>query len=92
MRIANPQIRGLTGQTYQSYLIRFWQSSKQGEWHASAQCIQNGNTVLFGTIEELLTFLQSETSVERESRRDTTSSQTEQHTIAHPFTHKGEQR
>lgn len=50
----------LTTTTYRSYLIRFWQSSAEGGWRASAQCIQTGNTVLFGEIEQLLTFLQTE--------------------------------
>lgn len=46
--------------TYRSYLVRFWQTHEQGGWRASAQCVQTGNTVLFGDIENLLTFLQTE--------------------------------
>lgn len=45
---------------YRSYLVRFWQSTEQGHWRASAQCVQSGNTVLFGDIERLLAFLQTE--------------------------------
>jgi len=45
---------------YRSYLVRFWQSTEHGDWHASAQCVQSGNTVLFGDIEQLLAFLHTE--------------------------------
>jgi hypothetical protein len=51
---------GLTANTYRSYLVRFWQSHEQGCWRASAQCVQTGNTVLFGDVASLLTFLQTE--------------------------------
>ena len=51
---------GLTANTYRSYLVRFWQSHAQGCWRASAQCVQTGNTVLFGEVASLLTFLQTE--------------------------------
>ena len=45
---------------YQSYLVRLWQSSEQGAWRASAQCVQTGGSVLFGDVESLLAFLQTE--------------------------------
>jgi hypothetical protein len=45
---------------YRSYLVRFWQSTEQGAWHASAQCVQTGNTVRFGDVVSLLAFLQLE--------------------------------
>jgi hypothetical protein len=51
---------GYTGGVYRSYLVRFWQSNEQGKWRASAQCVQTGNTVLFGSVERLLVFLQTE--------------------------------
>jgi hypothetical protein len=51
---------GLSAYAYRSYLVRFWQSNDQGCWHASAHCVQTGNTVLFGDVQSLLTFLQSE--------------------------------
>jgi hypothetical protein len=51
---------GLTANAYRSYLVRFWQSNEQGSWRASAQCVQTGNTVLFGDVDSLLTFLQTE--------------------------------
>ncbi len=50
--------------TYRSYLVRFWQSNEQGEWRASAQCVQTGNKILFGTMESLVAFLQSETKAQ----------------------------
>lgn len=58
--MTNPRADGLTTNSYRSYLIRFWQSSEDGAWRASAQCVQTGNTVLFGEIEQLLAFLQTE--------------------------------
>jgi hypothetical protein len=54
---------GLTANTYRSYLVRFWQSNEQGCWRASAQCVQTGNTVLFGDVESLFLFLQTEIKV-----------------------------
>ncbi len=53
-------IDSITAAGYRSYLVRFWQSAEQGGWHASAQCVQTGNTVLFGNVECLLAFLQIE--------------------------------
>ncbi len=49
-----------TASAYRSYLVRLWQSTAQGGWHASAQCVQTGNTVLFGEVEHLWAFLQTE--------------------------------
>lgn len=54
------QGRDNTNGVYRSYLVRFWQSNEQGCWRASAQCVQTGNTVLFGSVERLLAFLQTE--------------------------------
>lgn len=51
---------GLAFPAYRSYLVRFWQSNEQGCWRASAQCVQTGNMVLFGDVEHLLAFLQTE--------------------------------
>lgn len=53
-------IGALAASAYRSYLVRFWQSNEQGGWRASAQCVQTGNTVLFGNVESLLIFLQTE--------------------------------
>ncbi|MEZ4862422.1 MAG: hypothetical protein R3C14_13985 [Caldilineaceae bacterium] len=51
---------GPTTDTYCSYLVRFWRSNEHGCWRASAQCVQTGNTVLFGDVASLLAFLQTE--------------------------------
>lgn len=56
------QGRGQTNSVYRSYLVRFWPSNQQGGWRASAQCVQTGNTVLFGNVECLLAFLSTEIS------------------------------
>ena len=56
---------GLATTGYRSYLVRFWQSTEQGGWHASAQCVQTGNTVLFGDVASLFAFLQSEIGSDR---------------------------
>jgi len=50
----------LQASAYHSYLVRFWQSNAQGDWRASAQRVQTGNTVLFGNVESMLAFLQTE--------------------------------
>ncbi|MEZ4681467.1 MAG: hypothetical protein R2932_45370 [Caldilineaceae bacterium] len=46
--------------TYCSYLVRFWQSNEHGSWRASAQCVQTGDTILFGTVAQLVAFLQAQ--------------------------------
>jgi hypothetical protein len=53
----------ITVSGYRSYLVRFWQSTEQGGWRASAQCVQTGNTVLFGNVDSLFAFLQTEIKV-----------------------------
>jgi len=52
-----------TTMRYRSYLVRIWQSHEQGSYRASAQCVQTGNTVLFGELSQLLAFLKSEVNV-----------------------------
>jgi hypothetical protein len=52
---------------YRSYLLRFWRDKPPGGWRASAQCVQTGNTVLFGDVESLLTFLQREVGAESDA-------------------------
>jgi hypothetical protein len=64
--MVNPRGGSLTSSAYRSYLVRFWQSNEEGCWRASAQCVQTGNTVLFGDVDQLLTFLQSELPVSRQ--------------------------
>jgi hypothetical protein len=53
---------------HQSYLVRLWQSTEQGSWQASAQCVQNGHIVLFSEIKQLLVFLQEQVNHDAESR------------------------
>ena len=56
---------GETAQTltgYCAYLVRLWQDSPYGAWRASAQSVQNGETVRFATIEQLFAFLQAQTA------------------------------
>lgn len=65
----NPPSVGLQNHIYRSYLIRFWQSNEQGCWRASAQCVQTGTTLLFGTVNELLTFLQAEVEAKRDEEK-----------------------
>lgn len=65
--MTHSQTGGLPANTYRSYLVRFWQSNQQGSWRASAQCVQTGNTVLFGDVESLLAFLQAEIQVRPEN-------------------------
>ena len=61
--MTHTQTKSLQSIAYRSYLVRFWQSNEQGCWRASAQCVQSGNTVLFGDVESLLAFLQTEIEV-----------------------------
>lgn len=58
--MTNRQMENLYGSAYRSYLVRFWQSNELGCWRASAQCVQSGNTVLFGDVASLVAFLQME--------------------------------
>lgn len=53
--------------TYRSYLVRFWQSTEQGCWRASAQCVQTGQILHFSDVESLLRFLQTEVSTVKEA-------------------------
>ena len=65
------QGREHTSGVYRSYLVRFWQSNEQGRWRASAQCVQTGNTVLFGNVERLFAFLSTE--IEAQSNAEETT-------------------
>jgi hypothetical protein len=48
---------------YLSYLLRLWQSQRNGEliWRASLESSQTGQRHLFATLEELCAFLQETT-------------------------------
>ena len=58
--------------SYRSYLVRFWQSSPHeagyGTWRASAQCVQTGQTTLFGDVGSLLTFLETQIRTQTTTR------------------------
>jgi hypothetical protein len=68
----------LATSAYRSYLVRFWQSTEQGCWRASAQCVQTSNTLLFGDVESLLAFLQQEFV----QKRDDSPSLSQQQSLA----------
>jgi hypothetical protein len=46
---------------YKAYLIRLWNDSDQTGWRASAQSTQSGDTIRFGSLDALFTFLQDQT-------------------------------
>ncbi len=50
---------------YLSYLLRLWQSRRNGEfvWRASLESSQTGQQYLFATLEELCAFLQERTNL-----------------------------
>jgi hypothetical protein len=43
--------------TYQSYLVRLWQSNSHAAWHASARSVQTGEIVHFADLDALFVFL-----------------------------------
>ena len=45
---------------YGAYLIRFWRDTPVDDWRASAQSVQNGETVRFGSVQDLFVFLEKE--------------------------------
>jgi hypothetical protein len=46
--------------TYAAYLVRLWQDSPDGPWRASAQSVQTGEIVRFGSQQALYEFLEKE--------------------------------
>lgn len=47
---------------YCAYLVRLWRETPDATWRASAQSVQNGETVRFGSLRALYAFLDAETS------------------------------
>ncbi|MCB0094110.1 MAG: hypothetical protein KDE50_05885 [Caldilineaceae bacterium] len=45
---------------YAAYLVRFWQDAPNGPWRASAQSVQTGEIVRFGSSRALYEFLENE--------------------------------
>ena len=48
---------------YQSYLLRLWQDGPQARWHASVQSVQNKEIIHFVCLEDLVSFLWTQTGV-----------------------------
>ena len=45
---------------YTAYLVRFWQDGPNSPWRASAQSVQTGEIVRFGSQRALYEFLENE--------------------------------
>ena len=45
---------------YTAYLVRFWQDGPNSPWRASAQSVQTGEIVRFGSQQDLYEFLETE--------------------------------
>lgn len=45
---------------YAAYLIRLWQDTMDGPWRASAQSVQSGEVVRFGSLQDLFAFIMTE--------------------------------
>ena len=48
---------------YQSYLLRLWQDGPQARWLASVQSVQNKEIIHFVCMEDLVSFLWTQTGV-----------------------------
>ena len=44
------------------YLVRLWQDNSNGDWRASAQSVQGGETTRFADLEQLFVFLRRQTT------------------------------
>jgi len=55
---------------YAAYLIRLWQDTPDGPWRASAQSVQTGEIVRFGSQQALYEFLENEVSSTSKQRLD----------------------
>ena len=42
---------------YQSYILRLWRESVDGEWRASLQNVTSGDVKNFGSLSDLFTFI-----------------------------------
>lgn len=63
----SPPMPPLPHQTaYHAYLVRLWQDGPHTPWRASAQCAQTGEKRLFVDLEALFTFLQTQTTQEKD--------------------------
>ena len=46
---------------YHSFLIRMWKDGAESLWRASAQSIPSGEVVRFGSLAELIAYLETKT-------------------------------
>jgi hypothetical protein len=58
---------------YTAYLIRLWEEGQPGEWRASAQHVQSGETVRFAEVAQLFVFLQAKLCNEAKSEPSATT-------------------
>lgn len=58
---------------YHSYLLRFWRSSPDGQWRASLQCTQSGETLRFASLESCFQYLQQQSQTELASKGEPSS-------------------
>lgn len=47
---------------YSAYLVRLWRDTPSTPWRASAQSVQSGETVRFGSLQALFAFLDAQTA------------------------------
>ena len=57
------QIMNKLNAPYQSYLLRLWQDGPQARWLASVQSVQNKEIIHFVCMEDLVSFLWTQTGV-----------------------------
>jgi hypothetical protein len=55
---------------YHAYLIRLWQDQPASPWRASAQSVQSGEVMRFGSLDALYAFLRAETGAAADSNDD----------------------
>ena len=69
--MTSPRKTGQPGlDTYQAYLVRIWQDGPQAAWRASAQSVQDGETVRFANLEALFDFLRAQTTKKTDKETD----------------------
>ncbi|MEZ4709297.1 MAG: hypothetical protein R3A44_18965 [Caldilineaceae bacterium] len=56
--------------SYTAYLVRFWQDGPNSPWRASAQSVQTGEIVRFGSQQALYEFLETEVFNPNKQRPD----------------------
>ena len=50
----------LPPKTYQAYMLRLWRDGGQAPWRASLENTADGQRIYFGSVRELVCFLQDE--------------------------------